>query len=513
MSVWLQNLCQVVAEMGPLRADRLSPAHQTALDDFIAQNGLTATTINNEVSDKRVYGYVVLEAAIAKADSVEWKLVAAAVCEKLKFPQKRWNWRDSANETYYHHLRLLRALLDSLVAAENEEIRWKLIELASCYCNPHVPWSSEVNSAIVISCLTPQLRNTLYGQADTFVEMVKPNLLKLSKSPSSRKTPSKFKVTGLRPQLGLTIAEDDERQTWKESTKVKSLSMVWFLIALFENNEVFEKHWPLVTSFTLNLLDDPLPLFKAQGCFLLFHFMNFLETRADSSIHLFTKTGLTKLFADSVKNCLTYLPLITPADDSLHLLTSAFPPLYKLLSIGNPSRSDNCKTYIEVLNEDVLASIHHIQDRDDSITLHIFLLQQASIIIKYHLKQDIFVSLNKLNSQLSFTIMNPITIDKPQGIDLVAESIGIQRLIIQLVLETKDLEAYELILGYKYDFLAAWSIIVTRLKKTSYDWRQIAEEIQVCVKNLNTMSPLGNLNDDIIKLQAKYPEIEGIIAI
>lgn len=457
-----------------------------------------------------------LEAAIGRSLAPELRTMAASACQVLAIPKKRWNWRAEGEDRI--QLRLLTAIVRRV--ARNEEITprddllrdpleegvdlGQVVETLSYYSNPHVPWTSAADSELVFSCLS-EVRELF--RADEFVDLLKPNLLKLSSSPT-KKQESKFKITGLRPQLGFSIAEDKERQNWKESTKVKSLSMIWLLISLFRQDQVYEKYWPIVTSFILHLLDDPQPLFKAQGCFILSHFMTVLEGFV-TEVHLFTKTGLAKLLSDSVKNCLTYLPQMTPSDESLYLLSAAFPPLYKLVSIGSTSADESCKNFIEVLNEGVLSSIHHIQGYDDALDLHIFLLQQAGVIIERYLKQDIFVSLNKLNRQLNFTIMNPLTVDRPKGLDLVLESIKIQHLIIDLVVETHDNEAYELLLAYKYDFLAAWTIIITRLKKTSYEWTKIADEIRLCVESLESMGELADLSI----LLSKYPEIHGVITV
>lgn len=449
-----------------------------------------------------------LEAAIGRCPAPKLKTVAATVCQMLVIPKRRWNWRAEGEDRL--QLRLLRAVIRRIArkeetAREEEGVDFgRIVETLSYYSNPHVPWTSAADSELVFSCLS-EIREVF--NADEFVDRLNPNLLKLTNL-ATKKPESKLKITGIRPQLGFSMAEDKERQNWKESTKVKSLSMIWLLISLFSQDQVYEKYWPLVTSFVLHLLDDPQPPFKAQGCFILSHFMAILEG-FDTEVHLFIKTGLMKLLSDSVKNCLTYLPQMTPSDESLYLLSAAFPPLYKLDCLGCPSPAETCKNFTEILNEGVLSSIHHIQDNDDALDLHIFLLQQVGVIIERHLKEDIFISLNKLNRQLNFTIMNPFTIDKPKGVDLVFECIKIQHLIIDLVVKTHDNEAYELLLAYKYDFLAAWTIIVTRLKKTSYEWTEITDEIRLSVVSLESIGEFTDLGI----LESKYPEIYGIISV
>ena len=100
---------------------------------------------------------------------------------------------------------------------------------------------------------------------------------------------------------------------------------------------MLEANWPLVIPPLLALLDDSSTDVKIRGCELLVH----LLTITPSS--LLERTGLGEIFHDALMPCLSYLPTLTPEDESLRLLESVYPTLLALVRIRFPDPKSNTK--------------------------------------------------------------------------------------------------------------------------------------------------------------------------
>lgn len=516
-----------------LTQDYISKINQQIISPF----GLSASKIKQELFDSKLPdsdlydGYFIFEAALSSTE-IEDKSELDSLCNfmstSLDIQNTKWDWLGSQNDDYndfalryYYKLRILRILLTKLVIdSDLTNLVQILLTSLSYHINPNTPWSSEINSLITIDCIdsSSELRNIARDYSMSFIEnSLKPNLLsllnensndkslansKLSAAGYANKSKSLNKSKGIRPQLGFSsinenITEENQRKNWKNSNKVKSISMIWYLISISPENASFDRFWPLITSFILNILDDYEPVMKAQGCKLLDHFIFTIPVIDQSKTHLFVKTGLKDLFTEAIKICLSYLPLITPANISLYLLSSAYPVIYKLIQIGG-SPLTTSRQFIELINENILGSISHIQGRNDDdvlIDLHLFLLEQLGVITQNYLKHEILISFSRINFLLNQTITNIFNLDKAKGVDLITASVNVQSIILQEFEHLKDTEASSLVLSYKYDFLAAWVILLKRLSKTSYSWDNISKMIKLNTNTLESLAKQINENE------------------
>jgi tRNA nucleotidyltransferase (CCA-adding enzyme) len=136
-----------------------------------------------------------------------------------------------------------------------------------------------------------------------------------------------------------------------------------------------EANWPLVVPPILTLIDDDSPNYKAKGCELLAILL------AATPPALLARTGLGEVFYDAMMPCLSYLPSLTPQDQSLHLLGETYPALIALSRVRYPS-DDNRKERMEmldqVLRKGVLKGHFHCSD---NVRITEFLVNQLRLLI------------------------------------------------------------------------------------------------------------------------------------
>ena len=119
----------------------------------------------------------------------------------------------------------------------------------------------------------------------------------------------------------------------------------------------------------LALIDDNSVASKTSGCTLL---SQTLVPIKDSKSDILQRTNLASVFEDAIRPCLLSLPTITPENDSIQLLSAAYPALFSIMTIElqnvSPATSDAKKKAEEAytkrlaatLRENLLASFTHV---------------------------------------------------------------------------------------------------------------------------------------------------------
>ncbi|KAK4103520.1 hypothetical protein N658DRAFT_494005 [Parathielavia hyrcaniae] len=90
------------------------------------------------------------------------------------------------------------------------------------------------------------------------------------------------------------------------------------------DTQLIAKHWPLFIPVLLTLVDDPANLVRRRGLLILNDFLAKLPDRT------LRDTGLAKVFEDAVFPALTFLPSLTPENESFQLLPPAYGALRSL---------------------------------------------------------------------------------------------------------------------------------------------------------------------------------------
>ncbi|KAK5132287.1 hypothetical protein LTR08_009195 [Meristemomyces frigidus] len=283
--------------------------------------------------------------------------------------------------------------------------------LAKALNTPPGIWMKEALDVV----MAWQLRNPSSTSVDDAVEEVKRkrgeltsslarHFLKLTIRPLFVKAkPSSVTATGRRvtttvlpPKMTADDMDDTINKPWKSGKDAFALDLLnWAVQAL--DATLLEEVWPLLIPPVLTLLDDWEPNYKRQGAQLL------LQLLAATPPLLLERTGLGEVFEEALLPCLTFLPTITPEQDSIALLNAAFPALLALSKVRYPHhlaptskisipelQRARTKFLDTVVRKGVVAGYHHCSQYPRLIALlfcHLVpLLNELGIESAKHLK-------------------------------------------------------------------------------------------------------------------------------
>ncbi|KAL4950207.1 hypothetical protein BDW69DRAFT_197456 [Aspergillus filifer] len=183
------------------------------------------------------------------------------------------------------------------------------------------------------------------------------------------------------PRFDLSIL-DPESKPWKTRDAYIITVFSWVL-SQYKTADLgeLEAHLPLLIPPLLALIDDETLSFKRHGCLLL---SQFLKPIRESESDILRRTNLASVFEDALRPCFHSLPTITSEDDSIQLLSAAYPALRSLLktsyrtlrtSDSQPlpaKQQKDHETYIstttKTLRDHLIPSFHHISSTDPTST-------------------------------------------------------------------------------------------------------------------------------------------------
>lgn len=130
-------------------------------------------------------------------------------------------------------------------------------------------------------------------------------------------------TTVLPAKMTADSLNDEVNKPWKDDKQAFALDLlVWVVQALDE--KLLEEVWHMVVPPVLTLADDWETKYKRLGAELL---RKVLEVTPPL---LLARTGLGEVFEEALLPCLTFLPTITPENESLALLSAVYPALLAL---------------------------------------------------------------------------------------------------------------------------------------------------------------------------------------
>ena len=151
--------------------------------------------------------------------------------------------------------------------------------------------------------------------------------------PTSVTAQGRKRTTEVLPsRFGDHLMEDDSQtRPWKGQDSYALDLLQWILRSL-SDGETVEKNWGLLVPPLLTIVDDIDHSIKARGCIML----NLLLENTPPS--LLARTGLGDVIEEAVMPCLSYLPTLTPDDESIALLSAAYPTLITLSRVRYTER-------------------------------------------------------------------------------------------------------------------------------------------------------------------------------
>ena len=137
-----------------------------------------------------------------------------------------------------------------------------------------------------------------------------------------------------------------------------------------------EKIWHLIIPPLLALIDDESTTNKVKGCETL---MVLLKVTPSQFLQ---RTGLGDVFQDALTPCLSYLPSITPEEESIRLLNAVYPSLLSLTSTRYPMPQNGAQRITvldKILRVGILTGYSHA---GELVRIADMLVQRLSDIIE-----------------------------------------------------------------------------------------------------------------------------------
>lgn len=158
--------------------------------------------------------------------------------------------------------------------------------------------------------------------AEYFLKLTIRPLFAKSQHPAVTAQGRKATTQPLAPRHTTFPSDDAKAKPWKGDDSYALDLLEWVLKGL--DAPSVEKHWPLLIPPLLAIIDDVSLPVKARGCEFLLILLEAMPTS------LLARTGLSEIFEEALMPCLSYLPTLTPVDESVIILNAAFPALFAL---------------------------------------------------------------------------------------------------------------------------------------------------------------------------------------
>ncbi|KAK3398466.1 hypothetical protein B0T20DRAFT_498348, partial [Sordaria brevicollis] len=218
-------------------------------------------------------------------------------------------------------------------------------------------------------------------------------------TPSGR--PSAYQNPDARPS-GLP---DDSSVTkpWK-FVDLRAVTVFEWAVSEADEETTVTKSWPLFIPVLLTLADDNSAYVRKRGLVILNKFLDKFPSK------ILNETGLNKVFEDTVLPTFSYLPSITPEEESVELLGPAYAAL-RCLAGKLPAEKKN-KLLDRVMREGILLGYFHAKEyvRIADVLCHELgeLLVQMGVNSVKHLK-DIIPMLSRILTD-PFASLHPPTL-------------------------------------------------------------------------------------------------------
>lgn len=157
------------------------------------------------------------------------------------------------------------------------------------------------------------------------------------------------------------VFDDEKAKPWKYRDAWALDLLAWCCKSLDESS--VEREWGFLIPPVLTVMDDTDSRVRARGCEMLADLLN------ATASGLLAKTGLAPLFEESLMVSLSYLPTLTPEDESVVILDAALPALLVLADCTHPApppgqRSDEkrIKFLDKILRRGILGPYAHVSE-------------------------------------------------------------------------------------------------------------------------------------------------------
>lgn len=158
-----------------------------------------------------------------------------------------------------------------------------------------------------------------------FAQTKKPSSITGNARKNTRETlPEKFQAIG--------IKDEEASRPWKKAENGCAIDLLRWVLSTADGGTV-KQNWPLLVPPLLTMIDEIDVSWKARGVQLLDMLLRATPPE------LLAATGLGEVFEESLTACFSYLPSLTPENESTILLNAAYPALLTLCNVQFPKSS------------------------------------------------------------------------------------------------------------------------------------------------------------------------------
>ncbi|OTA98107.1 hypothetical protein M426DRAFT_123417 [Hypoxylon sp. CI-4A] len=242
----------------------------------------------------------------------------------------------------------------------------------TAFTNAEYPWTTAKSSTLASSLLDAQARAHGESHIRSFItEDILSKFLRplFSKSRSAAVTASGRKAEFVETSRYDNIdRENPETKPWKYTHRYAVTVFAWAV--RHADTTLLQSSWPLFTPVLLTLLDE------SQHTGLKVQALNILRgfwERCPAG--LMRNTGLAEVFEQAVFPAVLYLPSLTPEDESLQILSAAYPVLIEMAGIKYPYAEGEQqhqpppqftepqrKLLDKIIREGIMVGYHHAKD-------------------------------------------------------------------------------------------------------------------------------------------------------
>ncbi|EAA32531.3 hypothetical protein GE21DRAFT_6288 [Neurospora crassa] len=239
------------------------------------------------------------------------------------------------------------AVLVTLIAYTNPAEEWTTPELAAratLILQQHLDSAEKSNpkkQGFITTHILPIYLRPLFSRSSPSQPLI---------TPSGR--PSAY---GQNPDARPSGLPDDSSKTkpWK-FVDLRAITVFDWAVSEADEESTITNSWPLFIPVLLTLADDNSTSVRRRGLVIL---EKFLDKFPDKILN---QTGLNKVFEDTVLPTLSYLPSITPEEESVQLLGPAYAVLRRLA--GKLSGEKKNKLLDRVVREGILLGYFHAKE-------------------------------------------------------------------------------------------------------------------------------------------------------
>ncbi|KAL1961125.1 hypothetical protein VTO42DRAFT_3070 [Malbranchea cinnamomea] len=222
-----------------------------------------------------------------------------------------------------------------------DQVRLHAVAALASFTNQVDPWTTEqaFNHA---SQLLDAFKSKIYENPDGSLAPLLGDILKVIVKPLFAKTRNIAITPAGRknvhpvpvPRFDQSVFDEDSKP-WK-FRDVYSVTLLTWIVEQYRPSDhaQIEAQFPLLVPPILSLIDDDKLAYKAKGCAILNTLLSPLsEVKSD----ILRRTNLDSVFQDALSSCLLSIPTVTPENESIHLLSFAYPAFFSVIHTRYPT--------------------------------------------------------------------------------------------------------------------------------------------------------------------------------